>query len=41
MAVWGGKGYGIMAADDGTTVDEMLKIIAFIRSNSKDLTGNE
>ena len=37
----GGKGYGIMAADDGTTVDEMLKIIAFIRSNSKDLTGNE
>lgn len=37
----GGKGYGIMTADDGTTVDEMLKIIAFIRSNSKDLTGNE
>ena len=37
----GGKGYGIMAADDGTTVDELLKIIAFVRSNSKDLTGNE
>ena len=37
----GGKGYGIMAADDGVTVDELLKIIAFVRSNSKDLTGNE
>ncbi|NCV38355.1 MAG: cytochrome C, partial [Betaproteobacteria bacterium] len=23
------------------TVDELLKIIAFVRSNSKDLTGNE
>ncbi|NCV28223.1 MAG: cytochrome C, partial [Nitrosomonadales bacterium] len=22
-------------------VDELLKIIAFVRSNSKDLTGNE
>ena len=37
----GGKGYGIMAADDGLTVDELLKIIAFVRSNGKDLTGNE
>ena len=37
----GGKGFGIMAADDGVTVDELLKIIAFVRSNSKDLTGNE
>ena len=37
----GGKGYGIMAEDDGVTVDELLKIIAFVRSNSKDLTGNE
>ena len=36
-----GEGYGIMAADDGVTVDELLKIIAFVRSNSKDLTGNE
>ncbi|NCV54010.1 MAG: cytochrome C, partial [Betaproteobacteria bacterium] len=26
---------------DGVTVDELLKIIAFVRSNSKDLTGNE
>jgi cytochrome c-L len=37
----GGKGYGIMAVDDGVTVDELFKIIAFVRSNSKDLTGNE
>ena len=37
----GGKGFGIMAADDGVTVDELLKIIAFVRSHNKDLTGNE
>ena len=37
----GGKGFGIMSADDGVTVDELLKIIAFVRSNGKDLTGNE
>ena len=37
----GGKGYGIMAADDGLTVDELLKIIAVVRSHGKDLTGNE
>ena len=37
----GGKGYGIMAADDGLTVDELLKIIAFVRSHGGDLTGNE
>jgi cytochrome c-L len=36
----GGKGYGIMAAEDGVTVDELLKIIAFVRSNGK-ITGNE
>ena len=36
----GGKGFGIMAADDGVTVDELLKIIAFVRSNGK-ITGNE
>lgn len=36
----GGKGFGIMAPDDGLTVDELLKVIAFIRSNSK-ITGNE
>ena len=37
----GGKGFGIMAADDGLTVDELLRIIAFVRSNGKDMTGNE
>ena len=36
----GGKGFGIMAADDGVNVDELLKIIAFVRSNGK-ITGNE
>jgi len=37
----GAKGYGLMAAEDGVTVDELLKIIAFVRSHNKDLTGNE
>ena len=36
----GGKGYGIMTADDGLTVDELLKIIAFVRSHG-DISGNE
>jgi cytochrome c-L len=46
--IWGGtnggmgaKGFGLMAPDDGVTVDELLKIIAFVRSNGKGLTGNE
>jgi len=29
-----------MTADDGVTVDELLQIIAFVRSNGK-ITGNE
>ena len=37
----GAKGYGLMAAEDGVTVDELLKIIAFVRSHNKDLSGNE
>ena len=38
----GGKGYGVMAADDGMTLDELLKTIAWVRTNgSKGLTGNE
>lgn len=36
----GGKGFGIMAADDGLSVDELLKVVAFVRSNSV-ITGNE
>ena len=36
----GAKGFGLMTADDGVTVDELLKIIAFVRSNGK-ITGNE
>jgi cytochrome c-L len=36
----GGKGFGVMTADDGVTVDELLQIIAFVRSNGK-ITGNE
>jgi cytochrome c-L len=39
----GGKGIGIMDPTDpknGVTVDEMLKVIAWIRSHS-DITGNE
>jgi cytochrome c-L len=37
----GGKGYGVMAADDGMTLDELLKTIAWVRTNGKGLTGNE
>jgi cytochrome c-L len=37
----GAKGWGQMAADDGITVDELLKIQAFIRSNNPNITGNE
>ena len=38
----GGKGYGVMTADDGMTVDELLKTIAWIRTNgSEGITGNE
>lgn len=38
----GAKGFGLMAPDDGLTVDEVLKVIAFIRSNSVvKMTGNE
>ena len=38
----GGKGYGIMTADDGMTVDELLKAISWIRAQSSTgLTGNE
>lgn len=36
----GAKGFDLMAPGDGLTVDELLKVIAFIRSNSK-ITGNE
>ena len=37
----GGKGFGIMAPEDGLKVDELLKIIAWIRTNGrKDSTGN-
>jgi cytochrome c-L len=38
----GGKGFGIMTADDGMTVDELLKTIAWIRAQSSTgVTGNE
>ena len=37
----GAKGWGQMAPDDGITVDELLKIQAFIRSNNPNITGNE
>jgi cytochrome c-L len=37
----GAKGWGQMAQDDGITVDELLKIQAFIRSNNPNITGNE
>jgi cytochrome c-L len=38
----GAKGFGLMAPDDGLKPDEVLKIIAFIRSNSVvKMTGNE
>lgn len=40
----GAKGLGLMSPDDptvGISPDEMLKIIAWVRSMSGDLTGNE
>jgi cytochrome c-L len=40
----GGKGLGIMDATDptnGLKVDELLKVIAWIRTQGKGLTGNE
>jgi cytochrome c-L len=38
----GGKGFGIMTADDGMTVDELLKTIAWVRAQSSTgVTGNE
>lgn len=38
----GAKGFGLMAPDDGLTPDELLKVIAYIRSNSTvKMTGNE
>lgn len=38
----GAKGYGLMAPDDGFKPDELLKVIAYIRSNSVvKATGNE
>ena len=38
----GGKGYGVMSADDGMTVDELLKTIAWVRTQgSQGVTGNE
>jgi cytochrome c-L len=37
----GAKGWGLMAPEDGITVDELLKIQAFIRSQNPSLTGNE
>ena len=36
----GAKGFGLMTEDDGVTVDELLKIISFVRSNGS-ITGNE
>jgi len=36
----GGKGFGIMAPNDGLSVDELLKVIAYVRSNGQ-ITGNE
>src|SRR5210317_819848 len=46
--IWGGtnngmgaKGWGLMSPEDGLTVDELLKIIAFVRSNSTHGDGNE
>lgn len=36
----GAKGFGLMAPDDGLKPDEVLKVIAFIRSHAK-ITGNE
>jgi cytochrome c-L len=38
----GGKGKGIMTPTDGMTPDEVLKVIAWIRTQgSEGLTGNE
>ena len=37
----GAKGWGLMSPDDGLSVDELLKIIAFVRSNSKHGDGNQ
>ena len=38
----GAKGYGLMAPDDGLKPDELLKVIAFVRSHSTvKMTGNE
>ena len=38
----GGKGYGVMAADDGMTLDELLKTIAWVRTQgSQGISGNE
>lgn len=36
----GAKGFGLMAPDDGLKPDDVLKVIAFIRSHAK-ITGNE
>lgn len=36
----GAKGFGLMAPDDGLRPDDVLKVIAFIRSHAK-ITGNE
>lgn len=37
----GAKGYGLMAPDDGLSPDEVLKLIAYVRSNSVvKATGN-
>ncbi len=36
----GAKGWGQMSETDGLTVDELLKIIAFVRSNSTHGDGN-
>lgn len=36
----GAKGFGLMAPNDGLKPDEILKVIAYIRSNAK-ITGNE
>jgi len=37
----GAKGWGLMSPEDGLTVDELLKIIAFVRSNSTHGDGNQ
>ena len=38
----GGKGFGVMAEEDGMTLDELLKTIAWVRTNgSQGVTGNE